>query len=169
MDNKSNIILSSFKHLFLKLKYRSRIRIGKRFKAKGADIRITNKNGRILIGPSFKVLKNSLVHSDGGGISVGKGVFVNRNCLIVSRTKIVIGNDVSIGPNVCIYDHNHLDSRVTSNGEVRIDDGAWIGAGTIILKGVHIGKNAIIGAGSVVTKDIPDGAVFYQKRENVLS
>ena len=36
-----------------------------------------------------------------------------------------------------------------------IEDGAWIGAGAIILPGITIGEYAVIGAGSVVTKDIP--------------
>ena len=39
---------------------------------------------------------------------------------------------------------------------ITIGDGAWIGAGTIILPGITIGKYAVIGAGSVVTKDVPD-------------
>ena len=40
-----------------------------------------------------------------------------------------------------------------------INDKAWIGFNSIILKGVSIGKGAVIGAGSVVTRDIPDFAV----------
>lgn len=39
---------------------------------------------------------------------------------------------------------------------VVIKDGAFIGAGSMILKGVTIGEGAIVGAGSVVTKNIPD-------------
>ena len=39
---------------------------------------------------------------------------------------------------------------------ITIGDGAWIGAGAIILPGITIGKYAVIGAGSVVTKDVPD-------------
>ena len=42
---------------------------------------------------------------------------------------------------------------------VKIEDGAWIGGGAIILPGVTIGRNAVIGAGAVVTKDIPANAV----------
>ena len=38
---------------------------------------------------------------------------------------------------------------------VRINDRAWLGFNSIILKGVTIGEGAIIGAGSVVTKDVP--------------
>ena len=40
-----------------------------------------------------------------------------------------------------------------------IEDDVWIGAGTKILSGVHIGRGAVIGAQSVVNKDIPDYAI----------
>ena len=42
---------------------------------------------------------------------------------------------------------------------MRINDGAWIGGGAIILPGVTIGKNSVIGAGSIVTHSIPDNCV----------
>ena len=38
---------------------------------------------------------------------------------------------------------------------VLIEDGAFIGTGTIILKGTHIGRGRIIGAGSIVSGEIP--------------
>jgi acetyltransferase-like isoleucine patch superfamily enzyme len=38
---------------------------------------------------------------------------------------------------------------------VKIGDGAWLGARTIVLKGVEIGEGAVVGAGSVVTRSIP--------------
>lgn len=41
-----------------------------------------------------------------------------------------------------------------------VDDGAWIGIGAIILKGVRIGRAARVGAGAVVTTDIPPDATF---------
>jgi acetyltransferase-like isoleucine patch superfamily enzyme len=36
-----------------------------------------------------------------------------------------------------------------------IEDGAWIGAGVIILPRVTIGRSAVVGAGAVATKDVP--------------
>ena len=36
-----------------------------------------------------------------------------------------------------------------------IEDGASLGAGSVILCGIIIGRNAMLGAGSVVTRDIP--------------
>lgn len=42
---------------------------------------------------------------------------------------------------------------------VKICDGAWIGMGAIILKGVTIGENAVIAAGAVVTKSVPANCI----------
>jgi len=41
-----------------------------------------------------------------------------------------------------------------------LEDYAFIGAGSYILKGVTVGKYSIIGAGSVVTKDVPQGEIW---------
>ena len=43
---------------------------------------------------------------------------------------------------------------------VVIEDGAWIGIGAIILKGVRVGAGARVAAGAVVTRDVPAGATF---------
>jgi len=70
-----------------------------------------------------------------------------------------------IAPNVIIVDSDFhvswppekrfdlIDSK--QDKEIRIGRNVWIGANTIVLKGVTIGDNSIIGAGSVVVKDIP--------------
>lgn len=164
INNTKNIFISFFKKTFLFCKYKKRIRIGRRFKAYKSDICITNKSGRIYIGSSLKILKNSIIQSDGGVINIGDNVFINSGCFIVSRVKISIGNNVSIGPNVCVYDHNHSDNRLNKEKqEIIIEDGAWIGANSVILSGVRIGKNAIIGAGTVVTKNVESGSVYFKK------
>ena len=100
---------------------------------------------------------------------LGKNIFINRNCCIVSHESIEIHDGVTIGPNCCIFDHDH---DVKHKGEfiskpIVIGENTWIGAGVIILKGVNIGKNSVIAAGSIVIKDVPDNTVFYQKRENL--
>ena len=82
--------------------------------------------------------------------------------------KVIIGNDVMMGPDVCIFVRNHKFDRTdipmnmqgaTIERPVIIGDDVWIGARVIILPGVKIGNGAIIGAGSVVTKDVPDYAI----------
>jgi len=45
--------------------------------------------------------------------------------------------------------------------ETIIEDGASIGAGSIVMGGVTIGKNSMIGAGSLVTKNVPADQLWY--------
>lgn len=101
---------------------------------------------------------NSCLHAGGGIISMKDG-FVNRNSLIVSMEKIEIGSGVTIGPNCCIYDHDHnLSGDKTGpflTSPVIIGNNVWIGANAVVLKGVKIGERAVVAAGAVVNKDVP--------------
>lgn len=54
----------------------------------------------------------------------------------------------------------HLALGYTKIAPIVIGDRVFIGAGSIVLPGVHIGNDCIIGAGSVVVTDIPDGTVY---------
>lgn len=108
----------------------------------------------------------------GRHVTIGPGTFVNVNCVFLDSATITIGADVLIGPGVQLLTVTHplaAADRIVSPEQRRagtapyrtyarpiaIGDGAWIGAGTIVLPGVSIGANAVIGAGSVVTGDIP--------------
>ena len=48
---------------------------------------------------------------------------------------------------------------IQPNKSVHIGENVWVGAGTVIVPGVTIGKNSVIRAGSVVVKDIPENVV----------
>ena len=49
-----------------------------------------------------------------------------------------------------------LDDKLKSDDEdVVIENDVWVGAGAIILKGVHIGRGAIVAAGAVVATHVP--------------
>ena len=121
------------------------------------------KNGTIEIKKTALIEDNVLLEAAGGRLQVFGG-FINRNTTIVSMESITIESKVTIGPNVCIYDHDH--NIQNNDGQhpficapVTIKSGAWIGAGAIILKGVTIGSNAVVAAGAVVTQSVPDGVV----------
>jgi maltose O-acetyltransferase len=104
-------------------------------------------------------------HCDyGSNISLGDGVFLNFNCVLLDVVPIEIGAGTQIGPGVHIYAADHpRDPELRRKGfecgkPVRIGRNVWIGGGAIILPGVSIGDDAIIGAGAVVTCDVADGA-----------
>lgn len=119
-----------------------------------------------------------------GDISVGRGTWfwpevylgcegekkrraslrIGNNCHIGDRTEIHCAYDVEIEDNVLIsWNCNILDRDYHSSmggeeqvAKVHIKQGAWIGLGAIILKGVTIGEGAVVAAGAVVSKDVPD-------------
>lgn len=104
-----------------------------------------------------------------GHIKIGNNVGMS-NCTILSQCDIEIEDDVMIGGGVIIVDTDfhpidyeariNDDQSKTGIAPVKIKKGAFIGARTIVLKGVTVGEKAIVGAGSVVTKDVPDCEVW---------
>ena len=106
-------------------------------------------------------------------ISIGKNVVIRPSTQLHGETEslgisIIIEDDVLIGCGVHIYVENHEFSNtnvpISEQGhaqakQVIIRSGAWIGANSIILPGVEIGKNTVIGAGSIVTNNILDFSV----------
>jgi acetyltransferase-like isoleucine patch superfamily enzyme len=56
-------------------------------------------------------------------------------------------------------------SREFKCSDIIIEDGCWIGAGAIILRGTHIGRNSVIEAGSVIRGKIPPNSLVSTVRE----
>lgn len=111
-------------------------------------------------------------------IAIGAHTFVNMNCVFLDAAPIQIGANVLIGPAVQLLTVSHplaaaerlVDAAARRAGAapyrtfarpITIGDGAWIGAGTLVLPGVTIGAGAVVGAGSVVTADIPPHCVAF--------
>jgi acetyltransferase-like isoleucine patch superfamily enzyme len=90
------------------------------------------------------------------GDNIGFGV----NCFVAG--KVTLGNNVMIGPNTTIPGANHnfekVDIPMNAQGNTikgtTIEDDVWIGANSVVLDGITIGKGSIVAAGSVVTKNI---------------
>ena len=116
------------------------------------------------IGKNCKI--DSFVYIEGG-------VVIGDNCkirpFVFIPTGVVIENDVFIGPNVVFTNDKYPKAR----GDwkllhTRVKIGASIGANSVILPGVTIGKRAMVGAGSVVTMDVPDNAVMTGNPAQIL-
>ena len=106
-----------------------------------------------------------------GNIQIGDNVGFNYGIWIAAnknpKGKIVIGNNVLIGPYTILHSGNHKfkDPNILINkqgfefDEIVIEDDVWIAARCTILSGVTIGRGSVIAAGSVITKDIPPFSV----------
>lgn len=155
---------------------------GKGLKTRGF-IRIHNPYGVLIIKENVRINSaewtNPIGYSNkvnfqivgNGCITIGSNTGISC-ASITSAKKVTIGENVLIGAGVKIYDTDFhpLSALKRFSGkqktedvkseEISIGDGSFIAAGTMILKGVHIGDNCVVGAGSIVTSDIPDNQIW---------
>lgn len=98
------------------------------------------------------------------GVKIGNNVFIGTEVLIdpAFPELVVLGNDVSLAGRNILMAHSDPTFPIrneklveTKIAPIKIEQGAWITVGAIILPGVKIGKNSIVAAGAVVTKDVP--------------
>lgn len=164
------MLQSLLKIIILKIRYRGNIKVSITKRISLLSM-FTIIKGKISFGRGFGVKKGTKISTNGGNISIGRGVNFNHNCMCISHKSIIIGDDCSFGPNVCIYDHDHaFDENGKIKGafkssEIIIENNVWIGANTVILRGSHIGENSVIGAGSIIKGYIPPNSLVTQKRE----
>lgn len=97
-------------------------------------------------------------------VYIEEGVKIGDRCkikpLVFIPSGVTIEDDVFVGPGTIFTNDKHPKAK----GEWKllltlVKQGASIGAHSVVLPGIIIGKSALIGAGSVVTKDVPDRAV----------
>ncbi len=97
----------------------------------------------------------------GSNIFLGKGVYMNTNCVILDCNTVEIGDGALLGPNVQVYCASHpLEPELRKQGRelalpVIIGKNAWIGGNTVVCPGTSIGEDSVIGPGSIVIKNIP--------------
>ncbi|MCW4385040.1 acetyltransferase [Salinibacterium sp. SYSU T00001] len=110
----------------------------------------------------------------GRGAYIGAGVVLGDNCKVQNDALVyepaVLGNGVFIGPAVVLTNDTYPravnpDGTLKSAHDwepvgVTIRDGASIGARTVCVAPVTIGRWATIAAGAVVTRDVPDYALM---------
>ncbi|MCU1504876.1 MAG: transferase hexapeptide repeat containing protein [Ilumatobacteraceae bacterium] len=93
--------------------------------------------------------------------SIGEHCIVNVGSLFELNDSITIGDRVSIGHQVLFLTTTHLvegecqrAGRLVS-APIVVENGAWVGARSVVLPGVTIGRGSVVGAASVVTRDVP--------------
>lgn len=141
---------------------------GKKLAQKINQVPIENKDEIIqlekqLFGKTGRTIYvNPPIYVDyGRHIEIGENFYANMDCIFLDVNKIVIGDNVMIGPRVSFYTAGHPIDYEVRNTEleyglpIHILDNVWIGGNSVILPGVTIGENSIVAASSVVTKNVP--------------
>ena len=109
----------------------------------------------------------------GRGAYVGPGVRMGDNCKLQNHALVyepaVLGDGVFVGPAV-VFTNDHFPRAVSPDGALKrgddweavavvVREGASIGARSVCVAPLTIGRWALVAAGSVVVKDVPDYAL----------
>lgn len=100
-----------------------------------------------------------------GDLIIGDYTRIGLNNTIIGPVRI--GDHVNLAQNVTVTGLNHnfqdvekqIDEQGVSTLPVTIEEDVWIGANTVILPGVSIGRHSVVAAGSVVSRSIPPYSV----------
>lgn len=126
------------------------------------------------IGENVTIKDNTIIECTGvfnelgETLVIGNNVGISQGCFIQVRGKVIIGNDVIMGPGVMIFSENHnfensnilIRNQGTNRKGILIKDNVWIGANSKILDGVTLEENSVVAAGSVVTKSFPPNSII---------
>jgi acetyltransferase-like isoleucine patch superfamily enzyme len=136
---------------------------------------IRNKESRVHIGKDCLINGRLCLEDKSSFINIKNNVFIGGGTIIDCKESIIIEDNVLISYQCLILDHDSHDiisinrindtylfrnnlydwSKIPSK-PVLIKKNSWIGARSIIIKGVIIGEGSVVAAGSVVTKNVPD-------------
>lgn len=97
-------------------------------------------------------------------LTVGNFVVIGVNVVIGARSPVVLEDRVRLSQDVVLETATLDFSDMTPpyqhvSKPIWVESGVWIGARSIVLGGVRIGRNAVIAAGSVVIRDVPPNSV----------
>ncbi|MFC2102695.1 acyltransferase [Bacteroidota bacterium] len=96
-----------------------------------------------------------------GDVIIGENTRIGISNVIMGP--VTIGNDVMIAQHVVIVGVNYGYEDITTSpayqdtkkGLITVSDDVWIGANSVVLPGVTIGKHSVVAAGSIVRQDVP--------------
>ena len=108
--------------------------------------------GDVVMGDQCSVWFNAVIRGDVNSIRMGNKVNVQDGAVLhctFEKTKVVIGNNVSIGHNAIVHG-------------CQISDNVLVGMGAIVMDNARIGSNSIIAAGAVVLENtvVEPGSIY---------
>lgn len=119
--------------------------------------------GTVAIGQRTAIMQGSeIAVSRGAKVEIGNDVYVGAYSNMRSSRRIKIGDNVHLAQFVSLVGGQHsfierdrlIREQPFEEGDVVIEDDAWLGVGVAVLSGVTVGTGAVVGAGTIVTKDV---------------
>ena len=158
----------------------ARITIGDNCSFHGATLAIEGK-GHIEVGNdcSFATYAGSsnklvIVPDSKARITIGdycsfNGVTILANNSIEFQRQCLVSDALIIDTDFHSVEINRLAPSVKPKTKpVYVDENAWIGSRSVVLKGVSIGKNSVIGLGTIVRQSVPDNVVVIGNPQKIV-
>ena len=96
-------------------------------------------------------------------LNIGNEVWIGENVWIDNLVMINIGSNICISQGAMLLAGSHNYKKSTFDlitGSVTLEDGVWIGAGTIVNQGITVASHAVLASGSVATKNMEAYTVY---------
>ncbi|MDE6347984.1 MAG: acetyltransferase [Bacteroides sp.] len=137
-------------------------------------VSIGNNGIRKRIAESLQVPFGKACHPSAilsGEAVIGDGTVVMQGAIVQSDARIgrhcIINTGASVDHECVIEDYVHVAPHCTLCGNVSVGEGTWMGAGSIAVSGVKIGKWCVIAAGAVITQDVPDNVLVESNSSQI--
>lgn len=106
----------------------------------------------------INVIDNSAIISPNAELSKKGGIFVGKRAIINSGAKIgyncIINTGALVEHGCFVGNHVNVSTYSILNGDVKVQDGSFIGSSSVSIGQIKIGEWAVIGAGAVVIKNV---------------
>lgn len=140
-------------------------RHGKKAKIRHHNVMNVSPVNRFYLGTKSTIEEYCVVDNGVGDVIIGEYTRIGLRNTIIGPVQI--GNNVILAQNVVLSGLNHNYEDVSQPIHLQgvnvdpiiVEEGAWIGANSVITAGVKIGRHSIIGGGSVVTRNVPPFSV----------
>ena len=101
----------------------------------------------------------------GPNVQVGDGAFVAPNVVLTADVRIgrhaAVFHNTSVGHDSVLADFTHVYAQCSIGGSVRLEEGAVVYPGSVVVPRRTIGRNAVVGAGSTVILNVKDGITVF--------
>ena len=96
-------------------------------------------------------------------LAIGNHVWIGEKVWIDNLAKVTIKDHVCVSQGALLLCGNHNYKKVTFDlivGEINLEEGAWVGAKSIVCPGVTLMSHSVLAAGAVATKDLEPYAIY---------
>lgn len=105
-------------------------------------------------------------------LTIGDNSWVGVGADLYNLEHITIGSDVCVSQYVflCAGSHDrHSPTFEFDNGPIVVEDGVWLCARSMVLRGVRIGANSVVGATALVATDVPPDSLVRAPAAGITS